>query len=51
VGQTASAAGVKLVVLSHIVSGAGGRGDAAYIDEVKKSFSGPVVVGKDLMEF
>jgi ribonuclease BN (tRNA processing enzyme) len=51
VGQTASEAGVKLVVLSHIVQGAGGGGDAAYIDEVKKSYAGPVVVGRDLMEF
>lgn len=50
VGQTASSAGVKLVVLSHIVQGGGGN-DAAYIDGVRKFFSGQVVVGRDLMEF
>ncbi len=51
VGQTASEAGVKLVVLSHIVPGTGDGGDVTYINEVKKSYAGPVVVGRDLMEF
>jgi ribonuclease BN (tRNA processing enzyme) len=51
VGQVAREAGVKLVVLSHIVQGRGGTNDASYIADVKKSYSGAVVVGKDLMEF
>jgi len=51
VGQTASEAAVKLVVLSHIVEGRGGGADSRYIDGVKKFYSGSVVVGKDLMEF
>jgi len=51
VGQTASAAGVKLVVLSHIVQGGRDVADAAYIDGVKKFYAGPVVVGRDLSEF
>jgi ribonuclease BN (tRNA processing enzyme) len=51
VGQTASEAGVKLVVLSHLVGGRDGADDSAYIDGVKKSFSGPVVLARDLMEF
>ena len=51
IGQTAREAGVKLVVLSHLVNGRGSSNDAAYIAGVKKFYSGPVVVGKDLMEF
>ena len=51
VGQTASEAAVKLVVLSHIVPGMGNGGDVTYIDEVKKTYTGPVVIGRDLMEF
>ena len=51
IGQTASEAGVKLVVLSHLVPGRPGTSDSVYTDGVKKYFSGPVVVGKDLMEF
>jgi ribonuclease BN (tRNA processing enzyme) len=51
VGQTASDAGVKQVVLSHLVQGQGATNDAAYIARVKKYYSGPVVVGRDLMEF
>jgi ribonuclease BN (tRNA processing enzyme) len=50
VGQTASEAGVKMVVLSHIVAPPGGS-DAKYVEGVRKLYSGPVVVGKDLMEF
>ncbi len=51
VGETARDAGVKLVVLTHIVSGPKGMSYAAYIAGVKKYYSGPVVVGRDLMEF
>jgi ribonuclease BN (tRNA processing enzyme) len=51
IGQTASEAGVKQVVLSHLVQGQGATNDAAYIAGVKRFYSGPVVVGRDLMEF
>jgi ribonuclease BN (tRNA processing enzyme) len=51
VGKTAQDAGVKLLVLTHLVSGQAGADDAAYIAGVRKFYSGPVVVGKDLMEF
>jgi ribonuclease BN (tRNA processing enzyme) len=51
VGQVARDAGVKLVVLSHLVNGGAAPNDAAYIAGVKTLYSGPVVVGKDLMEF
>jgi ribonuclease BN (tRNA processing enzyme) len=51
VGRVAQAAGVKMVVLTHLVTGARTDGDNAYIEAVKKSFSGPVVVARDLMEF
>ena len=50
-GRVAQAAGVKTLVLSHLVPG----GDATITDdmwtgEVRKHFAGPVVIGKDLME-
>jgi ribonuclease BN (tRNA processing enzyme) len=51
VGRVAKAAGVKMVVLSHLVTGNVTNGDKAYIDAVGKSYSGPVVVARDLMEF
>jgi ribonuclease BN (tRNA processing enzyme) len=51
VGQVAHDAGVKLVVLSHLVTGGAASNDAAYVAGVKTLYSGPVVVGKDLMEF
>jgi ribonuclease BN (tRNA processing enzyme) len=51
VGQVAHDAGVKLVVLSHLVNGGAAPNDAAYIAGVKTLYSGPVVLGKDLMEF
>jgi len=51
IGQVAHDAGVKRVVLSHLVAGGAAPNDAAYIAAVKSLYSGPVVVGKDLMEF
>ncbi len=50
-GKVAAAAGVKTLVLSHLVPG----GDASITDEMwieaaSRHFSGRVVVGKDLME-
>lgn len=52
VGRVAAEAGVELVVLSHIVEGRGGvTNEASYVADVRKSYPGPVVVGKDLMEF
>jgi ribonuclease BN (tRNA processing enzyme) len=52
VGRVAFEAQVKTVVLSHLVPG----DDPAITDDmwtegVRKQFQGPVVVGKDLMEF
>ncbi len=51
VGRIAAAAGVKLLVLSHLVPG----DDPSVTDEMwmegpRKHFSGPIVVGRDLME-
>jgi len=54
VGRMASEAGVKTVVLTHLLPGSN-RPDAAeypdssYIDGVRKFFSGEVIVGRDLM--
>ncbi|MBT9471124.1 MAG: MBL fold metallo-hydrolase [Pseudomonadota bacterium] len=50
VGRLAAAAGVKTVVLSHIVPGSGGD-PKAYAAEVRKHFSGPVIVAEDLQVF
>jgi len=50
VGRVAAHAGVKLLVLSHLV-GAAGVGDERYLEGVRKSYPGPVVVGQDLMQF
>lgn len=47
-GQVAEAAGVKLLVLSHLIpSGA----DAVFLERASKAFKGKIVVGKDLMRF
>jgi ribonuclease BN (tRNA processing enzyme) len=46
VGQLARDAKVKQLVLSHLVGA-----DPADLDEIKKWYSGPVVVGEDLQTF
>lgn len=50
IGRLAQAAGVKKVVLTHVVPG-GDEPDARYTDGVRKHFKGPVVVARDLMVF
>ena len=50
IGQLAEAAAVKSVVLSHLTW----KVDddySSWVDEVKKHFSGPVLIAKDLQEF
>jgi len=49
VGRMATQAKVKNVVLYHLLPGAtrGGAADETYISEVKKTFNGPVIVGRD----
>jgi ribonuclease BN (tRNA processing enzyme) len=54
VGRMAEEAGVKTVVLNHLLPGAVPPGALAYpvtafIDGVRKQFGGEVVVGQDLM--
>ncbi len=52
VGQLASRAGVKRVVLTHMVLTGNDDADAHhYIDRVKKFYSGPVDLAKDLKRF
>lgn len=52
IGKMAQKAHVKAVVLTHVVPGDDGeRDDAPYIEGVKKYFSGPVTLAKDLMRF
>lgn len=50
IGKLAEAAGVKKVVLTHVIPGKD-EPDSLYIDAVKKNYKGPVVVAKDLMSF
>jgi len=49
VGRMATEAKVKTVVLYHLVPGAnrGNATDDIYISEVRKTFDGPVIVGRD----
>jgi len=52
IGKMAARANVKTVVLSHLSARADGTDDyTAWAAEVKKHFSGQVLIAKDLMEF
>ncbi len=52
VGQLASRAGVKQVVLTHLILTGNDDADAHhYIDRLKKFYSGPVDLAKDLKRF
>jgi ribonuclease BN (tRNA processing enzyme) len=49
-GHVAAEAGVKTLVLSHLVPGDDPSiTDAMWIEDVRKNFSGKIVVGRDLM--
>lgn len=50
VGKIAAAAGVKLLVMSHLVPGDIDVSDEDWTRDVKKNFSGRIIVAKDLME-
>src|SRR5262249_34917949 len=50
VGKIAAAAGVKLLVLSHLVPGDIDVTDDQWTAGVRKSYSGRIIVAKDLME-
>jgi ribonuclease BN (tRNA processing enzyme) len=50
-GKVAAAAGVKTLVLSHLVPGGDASiTDAMWIDAASKHFDGRIIVGRDLME-
>jgi ribonuclease BN (tRNA processing enzyme) len=51
IGKMAASAGVKTVVLSHLGARAGTDDYTPWAEEVKKHFSGQVLIAKDLMEF
>jgi ribonuclease BN (tRNA processing enzyme) len=51
IGRVARVAGVKQVVLTHLVGGTRTEDEAAYVEGVRKHYSGAVVVARDLMEF
>jgi hypothetical protein len=50
VGRMAAAAGVKQLVLTHVIPG-GDEPDSFYTDAVKRHYKGPVTVARDLMSF
>lgn len=50
VGRIAAAAGVKVLVLSHFVPGDLDVSDDEWMADVKKNFSGRIIVAKDLMQ-
>lgn len=50
VGKLAHAANVKRVVLNHVIPGQD-EPDSTYLEPLKKHFSGPAVVARDLMSF
>jgi ribonuclease BN (tRNA processing enzyme) len=52
VGRVAAKAGVKTLVLSHLLNTAPGDGvtDEHWIEGIRDNFKGQIVVGKDLME-
>jgi ribonuclease BN (tRNA processing enzyme) len=51
VGRTAAAAGVKTLVMSHLVPGDDWSvTDEIWKEDVRKHFSGKIIVGRDLME-
>ena len=49
-GQVAAAAGVRTVVLSHLVPAFADISDGAWAEGVRKHFHGEIIVGRDLME-
>jgi ribonuclease BN (tRNA processing enzyme) len=51
IGKLASRAKVKTVVLSHLTQRFGSDDYTPWAEEVKKYFSGQVLIAKDLMEF
>jgi ribonuclease BN (tRNA processing enzyme) len=51
VGKIAAQAGVKTLVLSHLVPGDDSSiTDEQWVEGARKTFKGPIIVGKDLME-
>ena len=48
VGQVAQKAGVKLLVITHVISE---DGEASILERARKLFKGQIVVGRDLMRF
>lgn len=51
IGKMATRANVKTVVLTHLTQRAGTNDYTPWAEEVKKHFSGQVLIAKDLMEF
>jgi ribonuclease BN (tRNA processing enzyme) len=51
IGKMATRANVKTLVLSHLTQRVGTDDYTPWAEEVKKHFSGQVLVAKDLMEF
>jgi ribonuclease BN (tRNA processing enzyme) len=50
VGRLARAAGVKQLVLNHIIPGRD-EPDSVYLDPIRKHYDGPATVARDLQSF
>lgn len=48
-GSIATKAGVKTLVLSHLIAGPEGPTDKEWIEVTEKTFKGKIIVGRDLM--
>jgi ribonuclease BN (tRNA processing enzyme) len=49
VGKTATAAGVKTLVLYHLIPGNPGITDESWVSQVSPHYSGRIIVGRDLL--
>lgn len=50
VGAIAAAAGVAILVLSHLIPGDSSVPDNVWADRARRSFGGQLIVGRDLLE-
>lgn len=48
VGEVAAAAGVRMLVITHVIPG---NSDAEFLERASKAYKGKIVVGHDLMRF
>lgn len=49
-GEVAQAAGVKTLVLTHFVPGNDAVPEQVFVEQARKSFTGEIIAGRDLLE-